>query len=588
MLKLKNAFFTLLLLLIANCGISQINCMTNIQGRKTISLNGEWQYIVDWFGRGNYLKVYRDTLPTDKTKFVEYAFDKQTLKVPGDWNSQDPKLYYYEGSVWLKKEFTYKKTNTKRTFLNFGAVNYQCDVYLNSKLIGSHEGGFTPFEFEVSNLIVEGNNKLIVKVNNQRKEDGIPGTSYDWWNYGGITREVSLIETPTTFIKDYTIQLQKGSSSQINASIELDGIEKQQKVTISIPELGISESVITNKVGLVNVSLPAKLQLWNPENPKLYSVTIASPADKISEKIGFRNISVEGKNILLNGNKIFLKGINLHEEIPEEQRRATSEADARKLLSAAKELGCNLVRLAHYPQNEYIVRMAEQMGLMVWEEIPIWQGVNFKSPTIQSKTTTMLEEMIKRDKNRCGIITWSISNETAKGEYRNIVLKNLAIKCKLLDDTRLVSSAFDGVKYEDTSISFNDSLGTYLDLIGLNIYMGWYKPWPKKAGNTHFNSIFEKPMIISEYGGESKYGNHGSDSIAGLWNEEYQEKLYKDNILMFRQNPSLSGVCPWLLADFKSPARLNLKYQEGFNRKGLLSDKWKKKKAWYVMQDYYK
>jgi beta-glucuronidase len=583
-LKIKNIGCVIFSLVISQFCQAQLP-MGNVMSRNTQNLNGKWQVIIDWYNRDNGI-AHDDTVP-NKNTFREYRFDGTTLNVPGDWNSQRPELKYYEGSIWYKKNITFHRIDGKRTYLYFSGVSYQADVYLNGEKIGSHEGGFTPFQFEVSSSIKEGLNDLIVRVNNQRRPDGIPALSFDWWNYGGITRDVYLVQSSETYIDDYFIQLKKNSVNTIAGWVKLKGSAKTAFVTINIPELKISRQFKVGENGEALIDVKANFELWSPQKPKLYDVIITSPADTVKERIGFRSVQVNGTQVLLNGNPIFLKGISFHEEIPQRQARATNDADAKQLLTWAKELGCNFVRLAHYPQNEHTVRMAEAMGLMMWEEIPVWQGIAFNDPVILDKAKNMLGEMVARDKNRCGIIIWSLSNETAPSVDRNRVLKQMASNCRDLDSTRLVSSAFDHFKSEGNKIIIDDELSNSLDVIAANRYMGWYSRWPARPGEVVWQSRFNKPVIISEFGGEALYGQHGPADDMSLWTEEYQEQLYKDNISMFNTIPFLAGVCPWVLTDFRTPFRMNLKFQNGWNRKGLLSDKGEKKRAWYVMKDFY-
>jgi beta-glucuronidase len=566
----------------------------NIPGRKTISLNGKWQAIIDPqdIGISPWKSLWKDQQATGKTDFYEYSFKGgPVLDVPGSFTSQIKELGLFEGTVWYKKTFKYKKNAQKRLFLHFGAVNYVCDVFLNSEKIGSHEGGFTPFQFEVTDRVKEGENSIIVRTNNQRIKDGIPSLGFDWYNYGGITRDVNLVETPVSYIRDYFIQLQKGSTEYVDGWVQLSGTESSQRVTIQIPEANINYSATTDNTGKAVIHFPAQFILWSPSQPKLYSVRITSEIDSIKEAIGFRSIEVKGTDILLNGKPIFLKGVNLHEEIGKEKRRAYSEADATQLLKAAKELGCNFVRLAHYPYNEHVVRMAEKMGLMLWEEIPVYQGIAFADTVMQGKMNRMLYEMVNRDKNRCGTIIWSMSNETPPGKDRNACIINMAAFTRKMDPTRLIASAFDRINYSGNTITIDDTLSNYLDVLSVNEYLGWYRPWPSKPEEVIWKSGFSKPLIMSEFGGESLYGNHGSKDTASLWTEEYQEQVYKDQVAMFKTIPFLKGTCPWILFDFRSPRRLHPKYQDGqsgmWNRKGLLSDKGFKKKAWYVMKAFY-
>jgi len=203
-----------------------------VYNRESKSLNGNWKYIVDPYENGFYNYRYEpfenqtnpgsgaffmNSKPENKTDLVEYNFDKSdSISVPGDWNTQKEKLFYYEGSVWYKKSFDYllnKKTN--RLFVYFEASNYQTDIYLNGKKLGTHVGGFTPFNFEITSLLKEKGNFLVVKVDNKRKKEGVPTLNTDWWNYGGLTRDVKLIETSENFIQDYFIQLDPENNKKV-------------------------------------------------------------------------------------------------------------------------------------------------------------------------------------------------------------------------------------------------------------------------------------------------------------------------------------------------------------------------------------
>ena len=231
---LKKIFFKILMLF-PLFGMSQ-ELLINTSNRNTTTLNGTWNYIVDPYETGyyNYRYEHYDQLPqnnnsafynnyhtTDKLELVEYDFDKSsTLTVPGDWNSQYEKLFYYEGTVWYKLSFDYifSKENN-RLFVYFGAVNYKAEVYLNGKKLGTHEGGFTPFNFEVTDIVKTKDNYLVVKVDNKRFKEAVPTINTDWWNYGGITRDVKLIEEPKTFIQDYKVQLKKGESKNVSFAL---------------------------------------------------------------------------------------------------------------------------------------------------------------------------------------------------------------------------------------------------------------------------------------------------------------------------------------------------------------------------------
>ncbi len=563
--------------------------MINVDARKTISLNGTWDAIIDPAGVGDWRQIWMEKKPEKKTDFVEYSFEGgPSLQVPGDFNTQMPELTYEECTVWYRKIFNYQKDSTKKLFLHFGAVNYIADVYLNGRKLGSHEGGFTPFQFEITDLVKQGRNSLVVKVNNQRLKDGVPALGYDWFNYGGITRDVNLIETPNSYIEDYFIQLGKHSMNVVTGWIKLNG-GNGSKVRILIPELKLDKIYTTGQDGIAGVSFSTALQLWSPETPRIYKVVIESETDTITDHIGFRNIEVKGTQILLNGKPIFIRAVNIHEERPMKTGRANSTADARVLLGWAKELGCNLVRLAHYPHNENMVKLAEEMGIMVWDEIPVYQQIQFGSSAVQLKMNQMMNEMIHRDKNRCGVVIWSLSNETNSSPDRDNSLIELSKKCRLLDSTRLVTSVINDQQYKNNTITVRDTLYKYFDIMCINEYLGWYVPWQGKPADTKWQLIYQKPIIISEFGGEAKFGsNSGPKDEAASWSEEYQEQIYKDQVALFSVTPNLAGVCAWILIDYRSPTRMHPVYQQGYNRKGLLSELGEKKKAWYVLNQYYK
>ena len=565
--------------------------LVNVYGRQYTLLNGKWNAIIDPYQQGRKTAIYRNRALKDKADFKEYAFEGGLrLNVPSDWNSQIPELKYYEGTMWYARKFEINKKSDENLFLYFGAVNYRCRVYLNGTLIGSHEGGFTPFQFNVTNVVKEGGNFLAVEVDNTRTADAIPALSFDWWNYGGITRDVMLVHTPKNYIRDYFIQLDKYDSDRVHAEVQLSAQNAGQLVKIEIPELKIANKVFTDGTGLAKATFRVRnLERWSPQAPKLYQVIVSSEVDEVKENIGFRNLYVKNTQIYLNDSPVFMKSIGLHEEISQRQGRAYSEQDAIALLSEAKGLGVNMIRLAHYPQNEYIVRLAEQMGLMLWEEIPVWQGIDFKDSSTRLKAQRMYTEMLLRDRNRCALTFWGVANETAPSESRNAFLKSLVELCHKMDTTRLITAAFDLPKLnsETNAFEMEDDFIENLDVVSINKYMGRYHRWPMSPSEIRWNVALDKPLIFSEFGGEALYGQSGDSTVTSSWSEEYQEKLYKDNLEMFKYIPNLAGISPWILFDFRSPYRFHPTNQEGWNRKGLISDQGYRKKAWYVMKEYY-
>src|SRR5215204_3524335 len=251
---------TALLVLVSAVQAQQIGLIANTEGRKTVSLDGVWQTIVDPYESGYYNYRYqpsengyfKNAKPKSKTDLVEYDFDSSaTLNVPGDWNTQSDQLFFYEGTVWYKKTFDHQRGPNTRLFVYFGAANYVAEVYLNGEKVGQHEGGFTPFNFEITKLVRDTGNSLVVKVDNKRRRDAVPTLMTDWWNYGGLTREVKLIETPATFVQDYLVQLQRGSRDRVTGWVKLTGDKPSQRVTVRIPEARISKTFATDQNGFV-------------------------------------------------------------------------------------------------------------------------------------------------------------------------------------------------------------------------------------------------------------------------------------------------------------------------------------------------
>ena len=570
----------------------------NVSARSTVSLDGIWKTIVDPYENGYYnyrmkpldaAKSYfaDNDFDKDRTKLFEYNFNTDgTLQVPGDWNTQRPQLYYYEGTVWYRNIFRYSPEPGRRVFVYFGAANYEAVVGLNGEKIGKHTGGFTPFNFEITDKVREGDNSLIVKVDNKRHADGVPTVNSDWWNYGGLTRSVMLVETPETFIRDYFVRLKKDDAGKIDGWIQLDGKDASQTVVIGIPELKISHKVRTDENGYAEFEFKAKPELWSPENPRLYEVTITSETDKVADRIGFRTMETDGTRILLNGREIFCRGVCIHEEMPYGTGgRAYCREQDLVLLGWAKEMGCNFVRLAHYPHNEDMIRAAEEMGLLVWSEIPVYWTIQWENPETYANAESQLADMITRDKNRANVIIWSVANETPHSDARLKFLSSLVARAREMDPTRLVSAAMEKAVVGKDLLTVRDDLADIVDLVSFNQYVGWYDGTPEKCDRVNWTFDIDKPVFITEFGAGAVYGRHGDRTER--FTEEYMEDMYERSVNMFRRIPGLAGTTPWVLKDFRSPRRQMKGIQDDFNRKGLVSDRGGRKSGFYVMQKWY-
>lgn len=576
--------------------------LTNVDHRRSISLDGAWQAIVDPYecgdrdyrGRINPNGFFRDAVPLSDSDLVEYSFDTAgALQVPGDWNTQRPELLYYEGTIWYRRKFEYKLRpsgpgeGAARVFLHFGAANYEAHVWLNGEPVGSHVGGFTPFQFEITKQVKDGGNSLVVKVNNTRRSDAVPMAMTDWWNYGGLTRRVLLIETPQTFVRDYAMHLDAKDPDAIVGWVQLNGGGRAgQRVRIEVPGLNRSVDVVADAAGRASFRIPdAKPERWSPENPKRYRVLLSVGEDSVEDEIGFRTIDVVGRDILLNGKPIFLRGICLHEERPTDGGRAFNREHAETQLAWAKELNCNFVRFAHYPHNEAMVRAAERMGLLVWAEIPVYWGIAFDNEAVYANAERQLTDMIQRDRNRACVAMWSVANETPRTDARLHFLKRLIDAAHRLDPKRPVTAALETHYKDKHTIEINDPLGAYLDILGCNEYIGWYDGAPAKADGLRWTSVYDKPLVISEFGAGAKFGRHGETDVR--WTEEYQADVFRHQTKMLDRIDFLRGVSPWILKDFRSPRRLLPGVQDNWNRKGLVSEKGERKQAFEVLKKWY-
>ena len=560
----------------------------NVYGRNVTSLNGWWQIVVDPYDTGMGYGIYKNAQPASKSDHAEFNFsDKEYIDVPADWNTQRQDLFFYEGTVWYKRTFEHNLKRDRLLYLYFGGVNYQADVWVNGQKAGAHEGGFTPFFFDITGLVQKGENTVVVRVNNRRRPDAVPAMETDWWNFGGLTRDVMLVETPMAHIDDYEIKLAEGSLSRITGKVKLNLPVADVRIDVKIGDLKLNQKLTTDARGEASFTFDKKAPiLWTPETPRLYDVELKCNGEKIEDQIGFRHIEVRGQQLLLNGKPIFLRGVSVHEEAPYRTGRCIAEKDDSTLISWSKFLGANFLRLAHYPHNEKMVRMAERNGIMLWSEIPVYWTLDWTNPNTFACASRQLKEMIDRDHNRCGVIVWSIGNELPKGEARDQFLRRLAQQVKQADQERLLSMAMtiDGAG-ENTS-TITDPLLSVVDIIGVNEYIGWYGGTAADCNSRRWSIPSQKPIIVTEFGAGAVAGRFGD--VTEKWTEEYQAEVFRRQLAMWSRQPAFVGVSPWVLMDFHSPRRMNHDTQNFFNRKGIISERGQTKQAFYVLQDFFK
>ena len=553
-------------------------------GRKRESLNGLWHYAVDqydtclrqrWFEE-KYLDENGFTLP------VDFSFDEwPQIKLPCSWNTVNERYLLYEGSMVFTRKFRCRREEKERVILRIGAANYQCTVFLNGTYIGMHRGGSTPFCFDITDSLKEDeDNRILLVADSTRREEQVPEKNTDWFNYGGVYRDIELLYVPQVYIRDFQISLvPDGTYSTIQVRLALSD-KVSAKAEVSIEELGIRQEVdITTGEGVSTIAASPKL--WSPENPKLYEVEVCCGEERVSDLVGFREIKVEQGEILLNGTPLFLRGVSCHEDSVENGRALTEEEMTETLL-LAKRLGCNFMRLAHYPHNEKMARLADEMGILLWEEVPVYWAIRFESEATYEDAHNQLRELMKRDYNRASVIIWSVGNENADTDSRLTFMSRLAECAHKEGGNRLVSAACL-VNSEKNMIE--DRLEQYLDVIGVNEYCGWYTPDFERLPNLLAGSHPAKPVIITEFGADALLGHHGTKMDKGT--EECQAYVYERQLEELRKIDYVKGMTPWILYDFRCPRRTSI-LQNYYNRKGLCGeDKKHEKMAFAVLRDFY-
>ena len=620
-----------------------------IDNREYLSLNGQWKYIVDPMNNGLPETSFFGGFPENKTQkdgyeLIEYNFDQaDVINVPGAWNEQKDELFFYQGSIWLFKKFNFNIDPNKLNHLYIGASNFSTKIFLNGERVGQFNSGYTAFNFDISDYLIDGENVLLVQINANLSENSVPTKKTDWWPYGGLVGDVLIVNTPKIFIENAYVQISDLQKKQLNFRAKLN-LNKNMNIKLIIDELNLQRSFTTNKNGEIDEFIKFKnIDLWSPDNPKLYNITVKIEGDEIVDQIGFREIKTKGKQIFLNGTPIKFKGISMHAEPIGEKGVAFSRAHFESLVTTSKDLNINFIRAAHYPYTRHMAKVCDELGIMLWEEIPVYWNINWTNKQTKEDALNMLSNLVTRDWNRASVVVWSLGNETPFSKDRMTFMNDLKDRLGELDVSRLKSAAIlsgdaqtfsklisiiakVGLEKKDLTakeryifeeivknvpvpvekllpfeININDPLANELDLIAYNEYFGWYYTsfFSAQIGIREsllreimfelmpsfiIRSEFNKPIHISEFGAGAK---HSFKKTNQVWSEEYQAKVYLKQLEMLKSNPQVQGISPWILKDFRSMMRPLNNVQDFYNRKGLIDENGNKKQAFSVLSNFY-
>jgi len=519
--------------------------------------------------------------------------DGRPIAVPSSWNDQFEDGRDFLGPAWYQTEFALPwGWNEKRIVLRFGSINYLAEVWLNGQLLGKHEGGHLPFEFDVTALVQQSGNKLVLRVDGRLTFDSVPPgnvtgdpadffpshagnhpqAQFDFFPYCGIHRPVMLYAISPSALQDVTVQTQfTGTHGQVNIRAERN---------TDIPSIArfhlnghgqhsIIETAFSSDIAEANIDIP-DVALWSPTNPNLYELVIEvlqgeEIIDSYSLKVGVRTIGVDGDQLLLNDQPIYLNGFGRHEDFPV-IGRGYLPALIIKDYALMQWIGANSFRTSHYPYSEQMLDLADQLGFLVIDETPA-VGLYFREDGLEKRRELCqqyLREMIARDKNHPSVIMWSLANEPhSTPPHARPFFEELYQDAKKLDATRPV-----------TLVSFlgaSEQAFEFCDLVCLNRYLGWYS----QGGNLDealsllsteldlLHQKFGKPILLAEFGADAIPGHHAQPPE--MFSEEYQAEMLVRYIELLRQKPYVIGEHIWNLCDFKT--------SQGVTRVGALNYK---------------
>ena len=606
----KNSLFTLVILLAAQCLLAT-NLPDENASRSKVNINKNWMYAETNATAINALKNFNNWVQ---------------INLPHSWNGEDvtdTEPGYRRSASWYKKALTVNTVEKNKNYiLYFEGANITTKVYVNGQEAGGHIGGYVGFEIDITNFLKTGTNDVLVRVDNSFNPEIIPSQQSDFFICGGITRDVWLVTKSKNHIASWQITTpqvsQKTASLKIKTSVinpdNMSGLKLRADIfNPSGKKVATKTVVVTNNEAEINFESIKNPELWDTKTPNLYSAEVQlinnkDVLDIISDRIGFRWFEFKDHGpFYLNGKRLLLRGTHRHEE-QAGVGPAMSNEQHRKDMEAIKEMGANFVRLAHYPQDPEIYKACDELGILVWDELP-WCRGGLGNDVWKTNTKNLLKEMIVQNYNHPSIILWSLGNEMywvpdfedgGNTDKINEFLKELNTLAHELDPTRKTAMR---KYYEGSDI---------VDVFSPSIWSGWYSGSYKsyqKALDTYKKEY--KHFLHAEYGGSSHVGRHTENPITGEgqiksegweeaivqtdvaniaqigdWSENYVVDLFDWYLRITETDDTFVGNAQWAFKDFATPLRPenDIPYM---NQKGLMDRNGKPKDAYYVFKSYW-
>ncbi len=587
-----------------------------------VDLSGQWQFRFDFDAKGEAAGWQNSSAPDGWMR----------IDVPGSFDQTLRNNLLYEGKGWYRRQFdlpaqadlgpgrtadragTFRGVDPKagRVFLVFDGVAIRAKVWVNGHLAGQHLFPYTGFELDVTDLVKrDAPNTLVVLADNEILERAIPDKKWHgWWNYGGINRRVWLETRPSAYISEAVLATRTdgGGAWEVQAKVEVRNYGQAGEATYELRITGPRGRTVWTAAetrplaaGLSEQAFVARIargEPWSPESPRLYSLSVRLAAPAAGERVqrfGLRQIEVKGEQILLNGKPVVLRGMNLHEMYPGVGMTPTRE-QVRRDLEDIRALGGNMVRSTHYTHDHQFFELCDEMGLLVWTEIPAWQtraDVLGDDQVWEAYGAPQLREMVEQYRRHTSVIIWSVGNEFASDQPGAVqYVKRGCDLVRKLDPTRLVTFASS---WHDRDKSF-----AAVDFIAMNEYFGWYYGNIQDLGPM-LDRVHQrwpgKPIVVSEFGAGSLRGwTNPSPPDAGQdHTEDFQVKLLESHFeQMFApsRRAFVSGAIVWVYADFPNPSAWRARNHPPLgtytNLKGIVTEDREKKRAYFTVQKWFK